>query len=58
MIVRRALSTYIAGYIGLAEMQIELIGTLASHCDDQQKLLTDAAMLQPLIFSAEKAAPS
>lgn len=49
-IVHRALSTYIAGHIGLAEMQIELIAALSDQCDKQQKMLADDAMLRPLVI--------
>ena len=49
-IIHRALSTYIAGHIGLAEMQIELIAALADQCDKQQKMLGDIAILRPLVL--------
>jgi hypothetical protein len=50
-LIHRALSTYLAGHIGLAEMQIELIAALANHVDEQHKQLCEAVSLEPVLLT-------
>ena len=52
-IIHRALSMYIAGHIGLAEMQIELIAALAQEVDQQFQRLVDIEAMKPLFLSKE-----
>ena len=53
-ILHRAFSTYIAGHIGLAEMQIELIVALAKQVDDHHKQLMSLVAMQPILMVADK----
>lgn len=50
-IIHLALSTYIAGHIGLAEMQIELVAALADQCDKQQKMLGEISSMKPIVMT-------
>ena len=48
-LIHRAFSAYIAGHIGLAEMQVELIVALAKQVDDQHQQLVGIAMREPTL---------
>lgn len=54
-LIHRALSTYIAGHIGLAEMQIDLIDALTAGMDEQHAMLVNFASksFKPLIIETE-----